>query len=108
MPLGRKPPELLRHEPLSRHATAGVDYVRERMGAALRRGQEAGTVPGHLDPERATRVAMALLHGFFLQRVAFPPRSASRRHHDRHLTSTSIEVVERSGADDRRDPVRRP
>jgi AcrR family transcriptional regulator len=63
--------ELLRHEPLSQHAAAGVDYVREQMAAALRRGQEAGTVPAGLEPERATRVVMALLHGFFLQRIAF-------------------------------------
>lgn len=63
--------ELLRHEELRRHATAGIDHIREQMAAVLRRGQQAGTVPAGLDPARATRVVMALLHGFFLQRAAF-------------------------------------
>lgn len=63
--------ELLRHEGLRQHATDGFDKVRERMAAALRRGQAAGTVPAALDPDRGTRVVMALLHGFVLQRTAF-------------------------------------
>jgi len=63
--------ELLRHEELRRRAVAGSDRVRAQMAAALRRGQQAGTVPANLDPERATRVVMALVHGFILQRTAF-------------------------------------
>lgn len=63
--------ELLRHEGLRTRATAGFERVRQRMAEALRRGQEAGTVPAGLDPERGTRVVMALLHGFVLQRTAF-------------------------------------
>lgn len=63
--------ELLRHEGLRQRAIFGVDQVRDKMAAALRWGQEAGTVPADLDPERGTRVVMALLHGFLLQRTAF-------------------------------------
>jgi hypothetical protein len=63
--------ELLRNEDMRRHAAAGFDRVRAGMADALRRGQEAGTVPADLDPDRGTRVVMALLHGFILQRTAF-------------------------------------
>lgn len=63
--------ELLRHDGLRERAAQGFDRVRESMTAALRRGQDLGTVPGDLDPDRGTRVVMALLHGFVLQRVAF-------------------------------------
>ncbi|MCW2650639.1 MAG: putative transcriptional regulator, TetR family [Mycobacterium sp.] len=63
--------DLLRHEGLRHHAAAGFDHVGETMAAALRRGQEAATVPADLDPASGTRVAMALLHGFVLQRTAF-------------------------------------
>ncbi len=63
--------ELLRHEDLRRRATDRFEQVRERMADVLRRGQAAGTVPADLDPDRGTRVVMALLHGFVLQRVAF-------------------------------------
>jgi AcrR family transcriptional regulator len=65
--------ELLRHEGMRRHAAAGFDRVRARLAEVLRRGQAAGTVPADLDPERGTRVVMALLHGFVLQRTAFGP-----------------------------------
>jgi AcrR family transcriptional regulator len=63
--------ELLRHEDLRRRSTDGFEQVRERMAEVLRHGQAAGTVPADLDPDRSTRVVMALLHGFVLQRVAF-------------------------------------
>jgi AcrR family transcriptional regulator len=63
--------ELLVHEGLREQALAGFEDVRQRMADVLRRGQAAGTVPAELDPERGTRVVMALLHGFVLQRVAF-------------------------------------
>jgi AcrR family transcriptional regulator len=63
--------ELLRHDELRQRATAGIDHVRDQMAEALRRGQQAGTVPADLDPKRGTRVIMALLHGFVLQRTAF-------------------------------------
>lgn len=63
--------ELLRHERLRERAQAGFDRLRERMAAALRRGQAAGTVSSDLDPDRSTRVVMALLHGHIVQRTAF-------------------------------------
>ncbi|MFE9808487.1 TetR/AcrR family transcriptional regulator [Streptomyces sp. NPDC005227] len=63
--------ELLRNEGLRQHAQDGFDQVRARMAVALRGGQAAGTVPAGLDPDRGTRVVMALLHGFVLQRTAF-------------------------------------
>ena len=63
--------ELLAHEGLRRRAVEGFENVRQRMAEILRRGQAAGMVPISLDPERGTRVVMALLHGFALQRVAF-------------------------------------
>lgn len=63
--------ELLTHEGLRRQAVEGFENVRRRMAEILRRGQAAGVVPTGLDPERGTRVVMALLHGFVLQRVAF-------------------------------------
>jgi AcrR family transcriptional regulator len=63
--------ELLRNEDLRRQAVDGFEQVRRRMADVLRRGQAAKTVPSGLDPERGTRVVMALLHGFVLQRVAF-------------------------------------
>jgi AcrR family transcriptional regulator len=62
--------ELLAHEGLRRRAVEGFEDVRQRMAEVLRRGQAAGTVPIELDPERGTRVVMAILHGFVLQRVA--------------------------------------
>lgn len=63
--------ELLRNEHLRVHAHAGFDAMRHRMATSLRRGQETGIVRNDLDPDRATRVVMALLHGFVLQRTAF-------------------------------------
>lgn len=63
--------EVLRHDGLRRRANDALDGVRERMADALRRGQQAGSVAADLDVDRATRVVVALLHGFVLQRVAF-------------------------------------
>jgi AcrR family transcriptional regulator len=63
--------ELLTHEGLRQRAHEGFEDVRQRMAEVLRRSQAAGTVPIELDPERGSRVVMALLHGFVLQRVAF-------------------------------------
>lgn len=63
--------ELLRREDLRQRANAGFEQVRLRIAAALRDGQQAGSVPAELDPERGARVVMALLHGFVLQRTAF-------------------------------------
>jgi AcrR family transcriptional regulator len=63
--------ELLTHEGLRGRAVEGFENVRQRMAEVLRRGQAAGMVPMALNPERGTRVVMALLHGFVLQRVAF-------------------------------------
>jgi AcrR family transcriptional regulator len=63
--------ELLRHEEMRRRAVEGFERVRADMALALRRGQQAGTVPAGLDADRGTRVVMALLHGFVLQRTAF-------------------------------------
>jgi|SRR5690625_1100679 len=69
--------ELLRNERLRVHARAGFDAMRHRMTTSLRRGQEAGIVRDDLDLDRATRVVMALLHGFVLQRTAFDLRDTS-------------------------------
>lgn len=63
--------ELLRNDDLCRHAELGVDYLRKQITAALRHGQEVGTVAPGLDPVRGSRVIVALLHGFILQRTAF-------------------------------------
>lgn len=63
--------ELLRREDLRQQGAEGFEGVRQRLAAALRRGQAAGTVPAELDPDRGARVVMALLHGFILQRTAF-------------------------------------
>ncbi|TPW73163.1 TetR/AcrR family transcriptional regulator [Schumannella sp. 10F1B-5-1] len=63
--------ELLRDEHLRARATAGFETMRAEMAAALRRGQESGRVDRHLDLDHTTRVVMALLHGFVLQRTAF-------------------------------------
>lgn len=63
--------ELLRHEGLRQRAADGFEHVRQRIAAALRRGQAAGSVPVELNPDRGARVVMALLHGFVLQRTAF-------------------------------------
>ncbi|MDP4332001.1 TetR/AcrR family transcriptional regulator [Curtobacterium sp. A7_M15] len=63
--------ELLRNDELRDTANQGFEAVRSRMSTALRQGQAAGTVPTELDADRSTRVVMALLHGFVLQRAAF-------------------------------------
>lgn len=63
--------ELLRHPGLHDRAQAGFDGVRTGIASALRKGQEAGTVSDALDPDAASRVIMALMHGILLQRVAF-------------------------------------
>ncbi len=63
--------ELLRHDGLRDSANQGFDTIRGRMADALRRGQQKGAAPEDMDPERSSRVLMALLHGFVLQRVAF-------------------------------------
>jgi AcrR family transcriptional regulator len=63
--------ELLRSEELRQRAAAGFDHKRDQMAEALRRGQQAGTVPADLDPKRGARVVHALLHGYVLQRTAF-------------------------------------
>ena len=63
--------ELLRNDALRAQASAGFEAMRERMAQSLRRGKEAGIVAVGLDVDRATRVVMALLHGFVLQRTAF-------------------------------------
>ncbi|MBO0879914.1 MAG: TetR/AcrR family transcriptional regulator [Mycobacterium sp.] len=63
--------ELLRNAGLRQVATTGFEHVRERVADALRNGQQAGTVPVELDPDRGARVVMALLHGFVLQHAAF-------------------------------------
>lgn len=63
--------ELLAHDVLRERAVAGFEDVRRDVAEVLRRGQTAGTVPAALEPERGSRVVMALLHGFVLQRVAF-------------------------------------
>jgi AcrR family transcriptional regulator len=63
--------ELLRHEGMRRRAVEGFEQVRRRLAEVLRRGQDVGTVPAELDPDHGSRIVMALLHGFVLQRVAF-------------------------------------
>ncbi|WP_152352389.1 TetR/AcrR family transcriptional regulator [Brachybacterium subflavum] len=63
--------ELLRNERLRVHAQHGFDAMRRSMATSLHRGQEAGIVREDLDIDRTTRVVMALLHGYVLQRTAF-------------------------------------
>jgi AcrR family transcriptional regulator len=63
--------ELLRNTRMRRRALEGFEDVRGRISSALRRGQDLGTVPIDIDPENGSRVVMALLHGFIVQRVAF-------------------------------------
>lgn len=63
--------ELLANDTLRERAADGFEDVRRGIAEVLRRGQAAGTVPAALEPERGSRVVMALLHGFVLQRVAF-------------------------------------
>lgn len=63
--------EMLRHDGLRDSANQGFDTLHAQMADALRRGQQKGAAPKDMDPERSSRVLMALLHGFVLQRVAF-------------------------------------
>ncbi|GAB3808985.1 TetR/AcrR family transcriptional regulator [Humibacter antri] len=63
--------ELLRNDDLRERANEGFQAMRERMAESLRRGQEAGIVAEDVQIDRATRVIMALLHGFVLQRTVF-------------------------------------
>ncbi|MYT70385.1 MULTISPECIES: TetR/AcrR family transcriptional regulator [unclassified Streptomyces] len=63
--------ELLRSEALQQPAESGFEQVRRQIADALRAGQETGSTPAALDPDRGARVVMALLHGFVLQRTAF-------------------------------------
>ncbi|MFI8849419.1 TetR/AcrR family transcriptional regulator [Streptomyces sp. 891-h] len=63
--------EVLRNDEVRGPAAEGFEKVRAAVADALRRGRAAGTVPTALDPDRAARVVMGLLHGFLLQRVAF-------------------------------------
>ncbi|WP_194893673.1 TetR/AcrR family transcriptional regulator [Catenulispora pinisilvae] len=63
--------ELLRNDDIHARANEGFDGVRASIAHALRRGQQADTVPAGLDPDQGARTVMGLLHGFLLQRVAF-------------------------------------
>jgi AcrR family transcriptional regulator len=63
--------ELLRNDAVRAPAVEGFQGVLRGITDALRRGQAAGTVPPAVQPERAARVVMGLLHGCLLQRVAF-------------------------------------
>jgi AcrR family transcriptional regulator len=63
--------ELLRSPALSERARAAFEHRRTRLGEALRRGIEAGTVPRELDPDDGAGVLIAVLLGFLLERVAF-------------------------------------
>lgn len=63
--------ELMRHEALRHRAAAAFDALRVRVADVLRRGQATGDVPAELDPEHGSRVVLALLPGFILQRQAF-------------------------------------
>ncbi|KIZ16603.1 TetR/AcrR family transcriptional regulator [Streptomyces natalensis] len=63
--------EVLRNDEVRGPAAEGFEKVRATIADALRRGRAAGTAPAAIDPDRAARVVMGLLHGFLLQRVAF-------------------------------------
>ena len=63
--------EVLRNDTVRSRALDGFESVRRSITDALRRGQAAGAVPSALEPERAARVVMGLLHGLLLQRAAF-------------------------------------
>lgn len=62
--------ELLRNPKLRAEAVSGFNEVRNALTTALRRGQDTGRVSATIDPERATRVTIALIHGILLQWVA--------------------------------------
>ncbi|OLZ74812.1 TetR family transcriptional regulator [Streptomyces sp. IMTB 2501] len=63
--------EVLRNDEVRGPAAEGFEKVRATIADALRRSRAAGTVPASMDPDRAARAVMGLLHGFLLQRVAF-------------------------------------
>jgi AcrR family transcriptional regulator len=63
--------ELLRSPALYERARAAFEHRRTRLGEALRRGIQAGTVPPGLDPADGAGVLIAVLLGFLLERVAF-------------------------------------
>ncbi|OIK07917.1 TetR/AcrR family transcriptional regulator [Streptomyces monashensis] len=63
--------EVLRNDEVRGPAAEGFEKARATVADALRRGRAAGAVPAAMDPDRAARVVMGLLHGFLLQRVAF-------------------------------------
>ena len=63
--------EILRNEDLREHANAGVAEVMATIEDALRRGQEAGTVPQRVQPASFARLVVVLIHGLVLHRTAF-------------------------------------
>lgn len=63
--------EVLRNDEVRGPAAEGFEKVRTSIAGALRRGRAAGAVATAVDPDRAARAVMGLLHGFLLQRVAF-------------------------------------
>ncbi|WP_217165236.1 TetR/AcrR family transcriptional regulator [Streptomyces sp. AC512_CC834] len=85
--------ELLRDEGLRQRANTGFERVRGRVADALRAGQRAGTVPAELDPDRGSRVVMALLHGFVLQRTAFGLEDTAGFAHEVRLALRDASVL---------------
>ena len=63
--------EATRPGPLRDRVHRGFGVLRMRIAAGLRRGQEAGVVPGDLAPETGAHVVMAVIPGFVLQRAVF-------------------------------------
>lgn len=64
--------EALRSERVMAAVREGRDEPLALLSAWIRRGQEAGAVPGDLDPLAAARVAVAIFHGLVLQQAWDP------------------------------------
>jgi AcrR family transcriptional regulator len=90
--------ELLRNDTVRARALEGFGSVRRSIADALRRGQAAGAVPSALEPERAARVMMGLLHGLLLQRAAFDLKDITGLNQDIRIL---FEGTQRSGTTSR-------
>lgn len=89
--------ELLRHDGLRQRANTGFERVRGRIADLLRHGQQTGSVPAELDPDRGARIVMALLHGFVLQRAAFDLNDTAGFTQDVRIVLSDAGLLSKSG-----------